>query len=294
MVRKYSIKDLEHLTGIKAHTIRIWEQRHQIIEPSRTETNIRYYQEADLKHLLNISVLVNSGVKISKIAKLSREEIQEAVIDESQYKGDLEAQLNTLKIAMLEYDTDLFEKVLNSSIKRKGAQETFTLLVGSFIQQVGILWQTNAISIGHEHFASNLIKQKLYCAIDSLGNDGLEGAKKYLLYLPDQELHELGLLYLNFYLKSKGNQVIYFGQSVPAEYLLGIIRQKKIDALVSIFTTNPHSDLIDVYFDRLIEMTSGHNLSYYFTGSQINGYKPSLDHVDFHTFHTLKELTQAL
>ncbi len=294
MVRKYSIKDLEHLTGIKAHTIRIWEQRHQIIEPSRTETNIRYYQEADLKHLLNISVLVNAGLKISKVAKLSREEIQQAVIEESEYKGDFEAQLNTLKIAMLEYDAELFEKVLNSSIARIGAQSTFTSLVGSFIQQVGILWQTNAISLCHEHFASNLIRQKLYCAIDSLGNKVEGEYKKYLLYLPDQELHELGLLYLNFYLKSKGNQVIYLGQSVPAEYLLGIIRQKKVDALVSIFTTNPTSDLVDTYLDNLIEMTSGHNLSYYITGHQVNGYKPNQSHVDFHSFHSLKELTEAI
>lgn len=294
MLRKYSIKDLEHLTGIKAHTLRIWEQRYDIIEPQRTETNIRYYQEEDLKHLLNIAVLINSGLKISKVACLSRGEIQQAVIDESEYKGNFEAQINTLKVAMLEYDADLFEKVLTASILKVGSDETFTKLVGAFIFQVGILWQTNAITLSHEHFASNLIRQKLYVAIDQMTPTSSAEAKTYLLYLPDEELHELGLLYLNFYLKSRGHNVIYLGQSVPAHYLKDVIQKKNVDELVSIFTTHPHVDLMPVYLQKLFKITEGKDLSFHFCGYQLTAYEHADKKEGLHLYKNLQELKENL
>ena len=294
MLRKYSIKDLEHLTGIKAHTLRIWEQRYDIIEPKRTQTNIRYYHEEDLKHLLNISVLINSGIKISKVACLSKGEIQQTVIEESEYKGNFEAQINTLKVAMLEYDTNLFKKVLSASIEKVGSDETFTKLVGAFIYQVGILWQTNAISLSHEHFASNLIKQKLYVAIDQVEPKLNTDPKTYLLYLPDEELHEVGLLYLQYCLKSAGNEVIYLGQSVPAHYLVDVIEKRGVDSLISIFTTNPHVDLMPTYLQKLFSLTKGKNLEYRFCGYQLTHYEHPDKQEQLYIYSTLKELKDGL
>lgn len=270
MESKYSIKDLEHLTGVKAHTIRVWEQRYNVVTPERTSTNIRYYKDSDLKRLLNVAVLVHSGMKISKVAALSDAERHTLVLDSSKYQGNYESQINGLKIAMLDYNEVLFDRILTNSIAAVGSDETFTKVVGGFIQQVGILWQTNTISISHEHFASNLIKQKLYVAIDRLmeGSTQEEG-KTFLLYLPADELHELGLLYLNYILKSRGHRVIYLGQSLPLDYITEVLDKVHVDALVSIFTTNPYEGDLHHYFEKATELIGSKELEWYCGGRQV-------------------------
>ncbi|NVK27738.1 MAG: MerR family transcriptional regulator [Flavobacteriia bacterium] len=270
MESKYSIKDLEHLTGVKAHTIRVWEQRYGVVTPERTSTNIRYYVDSDLKRLLNVAVLVHSGMKISKVAALSDAERHTLVLDSSKYQGHYESQINGLKIAMLDFNEVLFDRILTNSIANVGSDETFTKVVGGFIQQVGVLWQTNTISISHEHFASNLIKQKLYVAIDRL-MDGAssEKGKTFLLYLPADELHELGLLYLNYILKSRGHKVIYLGQSLPLDYLNEVLSKVHIDALVSIFTTSPYEGDLHHYFEKATELIGSKELEWYCGGRQV-------------------------
>lgn len=273
MQSKYSIKDLEHLTGVKAHTIRIWESRYNIVEPERTATNIRYYKDEDLKRLLNVAVLVHNGMKISKVAEMTDAERNSLVLDASKYQGNYESQINGLKIAMLDFNENLFDRILTNSMATIGTEETFSKIVGGFIYQVGLLWQTNTISISHEHFASNLIKQKLYVAIDSVIEPQREkGQKTYLLYLPADELHELGLLYVSYLLKNSGHRVIYLGQAVPVDFLREVIEKVHIDALVSIFTTQPYEGDLDNYFKRCLEVLGSRELQWFVSGRQLYNY----------------------
>ncbi len=276
MQSKYSIKDLEHLTGVKAHTIRIWESRYSIVSPERTSTNIRFYRDGDLKRLLNVAVLVHSGMKISKVAEMSDDERHMHVLDASRYQGNYESQINGLKIAMLDYNELLFDRILTNSMATVGTEEAFTKIVGGFIQQVGLLWQTNTISISHEHFASNLIKQKLYVAIDSVIEPQRDKEKKtYLLYLPADELHELGLLYINYLLKNAGHRVIYLGQAVPVDYLREVIEKVHVDSFVSIFTTNPYEGDLKNYFKRALEVLGSREISWYVSGRQLYNFDAS-------------------
>ncbi|NVK03306.1 MAG: MerR family transcriptional regulator [Flavobacteriia bacterium] len=270
MESKYSIRDLEHLTGVKAHTIRVWEQRYEIVTPQRTDTNIRYYKDQDLKRLLNVAVLVHGGMKISKVAEMSDAERNALVLDASKYQGNHESQINGLKIAMLEFNENLFERILTNSMATIGSEQTFSKIIGGLIQQIGILWQTNTISVAHEHFASNLIRQKLYVAIDDvMGTMQTAGEKTYLLYLPADELHELGLLYLSYLLQNAGNRVIYLGQSVPLEYLFEVMNQIHVDSLVSIFTTYPYKDDTLKYFDAASKLLGDRKVDWVVGGRQL-------------------------
>ncbi|WP_421754005.1 MerR family transcriptional regulator [Croceimicrobium sp.] len=274
MESKYSIKDLEKLSGIKAHTLRAWEQRYQLIEPKRTDTNIRYYIDEHLKKILNIAVLVKSGMRISKVAELGPEELRAAVIDAGRYQGNYESQINAFKIAMLEYDEYLFDSIFNKCLIQFGTEETLSRIMGKFIQEVGLLWQAGAISVSNEHFISNLVKQKLFAIIDqTIIPQKSDKRKSYVLYLPADELHELGLLYLYYYLKKLGNRVIYLGQSVPIEYLKEVADKTQVDQFISIFTTNPHFEEIDIYFQKIGEMFNKDNYRFFLTGMQFHNYE---------------------
>jgi DNA-binding transcriptional MerR regulator len=273
MTSKYSIKDLEHLSGIKAHTLRMWEQRYDFIIPKRTSTNIRFYEDEDLKLLLNTAVLIKSGLRISKVSKMTPDEIRSKVLEEAHYRGDLESQVSSLKIAMLDYNEELLEKVLSTSLLKIGTEETFAKLVSAFICEIGVLWQTNAISIAHEHFVTNLLKQKLFSAIDQLNFSKKEGAKTFILYLPENELHELGLLYAHYKLKKAGHRSIFLGQALPVEYLKDFSEKIKVDHLVSIFTINPPAESIDTYFQNLFNNIIGANIMFHVTGYQTSNWQ---------------------
>lgn len=214
-IGKYSIKDIERLSGIKAHTLRIWEKRYGIIEPQRTETNIRYYNNEQLKKVLNIAILNNYGMKISKIVGLSATELHQKVLEISNEEVEENLQIESLVIAMVEVDESRFEKILANCTLRLGFEKTVLSIIYPFFKKVGILWQAGAINPAQEHFISNLIRQKLIVAIDSQGMMVKEGAKRFLLFLPEGELHELGLLFYSYLIQKAGHKVIYLGQSVP-------------------------------------------------------------------------------
>lgn len=280
MDSKYSIKDLEQLSGIKAHTLRAWEQRYNLIEPHRTETNIRYYVDDHLKKILNIAVLVKSGMRISKVAEMSHEEIKAAVIDAGRYQGNYESQINAFKISMLEYDEYLFDSVFNKCLIQFGTDETLSKILGKFIQEIGLLWQAGAINVSNEHFISGLVKQKLFSIIDqTIIPQPSPDRNSYVLYLPADELHELGLLYLYYHLKKNGHRVIYLGQSVPISYLKEVSDKTQVDKFISVFTTQPHFEEIDVYFERIGELFEEDNYRFFLTGIQFSQYdsakKPS-------------------
>jgi len=267
---KYSIKDLEQLSGIKAHTIRIWEQRYDVIQPRRTETNIRYYEDCDLRKLLNVSFLVHEGLKISKVTKLSEEEMHELVQEKSGAKGCFSAEINALKMAMFEYNQLAFTEAFDTCVEKYGTDKAFTDVLGEFIAQLGVLWQTNTISVSNEHFVSNLIKQKLYSLIDATRIAPHKNAKTYLLYLPSNELHEIGLLYLQYQLIAHGQHVIFLGQNTPSDYLKEVYKKVPFDEVVSIFTTNPHCEEVEDYIDNVVNSLIDYQINFNFCGAQVH------------------------
>jgi MerR family transcriptional regulator, light-induced transcriptional regulator len=211
----YSIKELENLSGIKAHTIRIWEKRYNIMNPSRTDTNIRYYSDEDLKQLLNIAILNRQGIKISEIAKLSDSEISEKVMNMSTESGNAERNIEQLVIAMVDMEELKFDRILSRYIMHEGFENTVIKVIFPFFGRIGILWQTGTINPAHEHFVSNLFRQKLMVAIDNIMVTDNKNAKKFILFLPDGEYHELGLLFYNYLIRKSGQIVYYLGSSVP-------------------------------------------------------------------------------
>ncbi len=265
---EYSIKDLERLTGIKAHTLRIWEKRHTIIEPKRTPTNIRYYSDDDLKKILNISILNNNGFKISTIADLDEEELNERVMSISQASDKSSNFIDQLTIAMIELDEGKFERILSVVTLRMGFEKTVTGVLYPFLDKIGILWQTGKINPAQEHFISNLIRQKLIVAIDSLPNHANSRLPAVLLYLPENELHEIGLLFYSYLAKKMGFNVVYLGQTVPFNDLKSVvkIRTPKI-IITSISTPIPVSSLKN-YLSQVSEEFP--NSEIFISGYQIN------------------------
>jgi DNA-binding transcriptional MerR regulator len=233
---RFSIKDLEKLSGIKAHTLRIWEQRYGILQPERTDTNIRWYCNDKLKHLLNVTFLYEHGVKISKIATLQPAEVAEEVNKIVDTETNVCDQVKGLVISMIELEEERFEKIITNNIRKQGFNYTIEKIVYPFLNKIGVMWQTGSINPAQEHFISNLIRQKLIVAIDGVVVSKNSKAKKIVLFLPDGELHELSLLYFNYLLKSKGHSVIYLGQSVPMNDLKKVTEIRKPDTLISVFT----------------------------------------------------------
>ena len=244
---QYNIKDLENVSGIKAHTIRIWEKRYNIISPQRTETNIRTYSDDDLRRLLNISILNSHGIKISHLAKMTEEEIRDKVLFVSQNAGDFGAQVEALILSMLNLDEVQFHMIFNKSVMANGFELTFEQIVLKALDRIGVLWLTGTINPAQEHFISNLIRQKLISNIDALVSTNNEKNKRFILFLPEGELHELGLLYASYLIKKRGHEVLYFGQHTPLESVREAQKLWRCDyyviSLVAPMSDQPNSDL---------------------------------------------------
>jgi MerR family transcriptional regulator, light-induced transcriptional regulator len=250
---KYSIKDLEKITGIRAHTIRIWEKRYGIVEPARTQTNIRYYSDENLRHLMNVAILNKYGYKISNIQSMSGDEITKCVVDLTHHDSDNSHQVDNLVIAMIELDEQRFNKIITSSIIKQGFDYTFEVLLHTFLEKTGVLWQIGKVIPAQEHFISQLIRQKLILAID--GQNQLKPHyKTFLIFLPENEYHELGLLYLNFLIRKAGHLVIYLGQNVPTQNLRNIFEVHSIDYLLTSLTQNQSEESIQVFLKEISEL----------------------------------------
>lgn len=232
----FSIKDIEAITGIKSHTLRIWEQRYGIVVPKRSDTNIRYYDDRDLRNLLNIKVLNDHGYRISEIAKLSEEEVATRVADLTATSSEYKIHIRSLISAMMSFDETGFHKLLNTYILQFGIEETFLSIVFPFLQEVGMLWQVGTIFPSHEHFVSNIIKQKLYVAIDGQVGKMAANRKRFLLFLPESEKHSLGLLFANYLLRSRGHEVLYLGQEVPLIDLKDAFSHESPDFILTMMT----------------------------------------------------------
>ena len=250
----YSIRELEVLTGVKAHTIRIWEQRYNILAPNRTDTNIRFYTEEDLKHLLNVSLLNKNGYKISKISKMSEKDVREKVMDFSEKNFEFINQIDALTVAMIEFNEDGFEKLLATNILRIGFEETFINIIFPFLNRVGLLWQTAVIGPAQEHFISNLIRQKIIVAIDTQMPVKTEKTKRYILFLPEKELHEHSLLFTNFIIRARGGQTLFLGTSVPIDDLISAHKYYKPDYLLTLCIAHPSEHEVTQYLNQLSQL----------------------------------------
>lgn len=247
---KYSIKELEQLSGIKAHTIRIWEKRYRIISPQRTSTNIRFYSDEDLKKIINVSLLNNHGVKISRIAVLSADEISHKILDMSEAKPVADIYIDQLVVAMVDMEEEQFEKILSTLVNKVGFEKSITDVVYPFLEKIGVLWQTGTITPAHEHFISNLIRQRLIISIASLPIPSKQ-AKKAILFLPEGELHEIGLLFYHYITRSKGFKTFYLGQSVPHDDLKVVYKIHKPDLLITSLVSFSISKRFEKYIGTL-------------------------------------------
>jgi MerR family transcriptional regulator, light-induced transcriptional regulator len=249
---KYSIKELEKLSGIKAHTIRIWEKRHQLIEPSRTQTNIRFYSDDDLKKIINVSVLNSNGIKISKIVKLSLDQINKQVVELSEQKNSIDIYIEQLIVAMIDMEEERFEQILGSLILKFGFERTYIEIIYPFLEKIGVLWLSDNITPAQEHFISHLIRQKLIVAIDALPL-APKTAKRAVIYLPENELHELGLLFYHYIAKNMGLRTYYLGQTVPHKSLISVFHDHKPQIIITSLTAGPKPSEMPKYLDRLVQ-----------------------------------------
>lgn len=246
----FTIKDLENLSGIRAHTIRIWEQRYNFLKPNRTETNIRYYSGEELRVILNIALLNKFGFKISHIGKMNEGEIHERILSLSQSQAQQDRLINDLIQSMVQTDMDRFESILDNYISHKGIERTITQIVFPFLERIGILWVTNNINPAQEHLVSNVIRQKLIMGIETT-NPLVRLNKEMLLFLPEGEHHELALLFLNYMLKSRGARVWYLGANIPLKDVDFIIKAKKPDYIYTHLTSMPNSFSTEKFFENL-------------------------------------------
>ena len=247
---KFSIKDLETLSGIKAHTIRIWEQRYGVITPERTDTNIRTYCDTDLKKLLNIAMLNANGLKISKISKLSDEDLSQEVQRIGESETEYPIQIDRLIVAMVDLDRSKFETILADCIETMGFEDTCINVLYPLLQKIGVMWLANSINPAQEHFISSLIIQKMYSAIDNLYTEDPKN-QKAILFLREGELHEMGLLFYRYLMEKRGYDTIYLGQSVPFEDLKQTVEAHKPDFLVTALVASSEDDFMEKYLKQL-------------------------------------------
>jgi DNA-binding transcriptional MerR regulator len=246
----FTIKDLENLSGIRAHTIRIWEQRYNFLRPKRTETNIRFYNNQELRTILNVALLNKYGFKISHIDKMDEEELQNRILSLSQTQAQQERIVNELIQHMVELEIDRFEEAVDTYIRSKGIERTISQIIFPFLEKIGILWTTNHINPAQEHLVTNVIRQKLIVGIETT-TSSITVDKSFLLFLPEGEHHELGLLFINYLLKSRGIYSWYLGANVPLKDVEYVARVKSPDYLYTHLTSVASSFNLEKYLFNL-------------------------------------------
>lgn len=291
----FSIKDLENLTGIKAHTIRIWEKRYNVLEPMRTETNIRLYDIENLQKLLNITLLHNHGYKISQISKLSKERIPQLaneIISDKSFKNHA---ISSFKMAMMNFDQVLFLKTYDKLLSEKSFREVFFEVFIPLIHEIGYLWQTNTISVAHEHFISYLIKQKVLINSEKLQiQEPKNHDRIFVLYLPDNEIHELGLMYLNYEIQFNGYKTIYLGESVPIESLKDVKKYFDNITYVCYMTVEPNKSLVNEYIKDIKKEILTDSSEFWVIGRMTENIDKKLCADNILTFKSIKDLTDII
>ena len=263
----FSIKDLENLSGIKAHTIRIWEKRYNVLQPMRSNTNIRNYDLQSLQKLLNVVLLHDYGYKISRISEHSTEKIELLVREIISEKSIKNHAINAFKMAMINFDQALFFNTYNSLLSEKSFREIFYEVVIPLMEEIGLLWQAGTITPAQEHFITFLIKQKLLLNTEKLQIlEPIHTDKVFVLYLPENEIHELGLMYLNYEILLKGYKTIYLGESVPIDSLTDMNKYYDTIVYVAYLTVQPTKDAINNYVEEITDKIINDNSQVYLLG----------------------------
>ena len=271
VAQQFSIKDLEHFTGVKSHTIRAWEQRYKLLVPKRTATNIRYYSGDDLKKLLNVSYLMYHGMKISKIADLGDEALIDKVNEVQIEEGGLSAVFSRLKLSMLNYDEALFNEIVREHSDEHGLEKTVLEVFLPFLSQIGVLWLTNSICPAQEHFISHLMRQVLNSAVDCLQEDLKSDAPIAVLYLPEREIHDISLLFIHFLCRKYQIRSVFLGASVPFSDLMGVAEQFPNARFVSYCTTYPASSEAQSYVNLVTSEFEGLDNKFLLAGKVFEG-----------------------
>ena len=245
----YSIKDLEHLSGIKAHTIRIWEKRYAVLDPNRTDTNIRSYSDQDVRRILNVAMLVKNGYKISNVATFDELKLQSEVLRITKYANDPDKDIDQLLFHTINLDTFGFEVMIDKVIGELGFSKTILQVIFPFFERIGILWQAGSIFTAHEHFVSNLIRNRLIRETAKFESN--EASKSVLFFLRENEWHELGLLYFNFLAAQAGLRCVYLGQSLPFEDLANLLTANKYDFVCTSFIFAIEKPELELYLANL-------------------------------------------
>ena len=255
---EFSIKNLENISGIKAHTIRIWEKRYKLLSPERTNTNIRKYSLESLRKLLNINLLYKNGFKISKIANLEPDKISPLVREIALENNTENISINALKLAMVNFDVGMFDIKYKILVENYGFEYVFFKIFVPLMTELGILWQTGAICPSHEHFVTSLIKQKIHVQTEKIQNKKSveESSPKFVVFLPENEIHELSILYLNYLVLSKGFHTIFLGQSIPIKSLKTLLSQNEVLHFITYITVQPSrtniSNYIKLFYENII------------------------------------------
>lgn len=291
----FSIKDLENLSGIKAHTIRIWEKRYNVLEPMRTDTNIRLYDLASLQKLLNITLLHDFGYKISKISKYPPETIPALVREIVTNKTAKSHAISEFKIAMMNFDQELFFNTYDWLTKEKSFQEIFYDVFLPLMNEMGMLWQTDTITPSHEHFITFLIKQKLLIQTEQLQiRKPTKTDKVFVLSLPMKEIHELGLMYLNYEILAKGYKTIYLGESVPIDSLKYLKNHFESIVFVSYLTVQPDKDNVNEYITEMKQVLESDTTSLWFIGRMVAHIDPAIVDEKMQVFQSIEALVSSI
>ena len=287
----FSIKDLENLSGIKAHTIRIWEKRYDILQPMRTDTNIRLYDLASLQKLLNITLLHDYGYKISKIATYPVEKIPLLVREIISSKTAKSHAISEFKMAMMNFDQELFFNTYNWLIAEKSFKEIFHQVFIPLMNELGLLWQSDTITPAHEHFISYLIKQKLLINTEKLQIlKQTKHDKVFVLSLPMNEIHELGLMYLNYEVLLHGYKTIYLGESMPIENLKDLKKHFSSIVFVSYLTVQPERDILDEYIQKMSDELLDDSTELWYIGRMVEFINKDKLPQQITTFNSISEL----
>jgi DNA-binding transcriptional MerR regulator len=268
----YSIKDLEHLSGIKAHTIRIWEKRYALLDPERTDTNIRSYSDQDVRRILNVAMLVKNGYKISNVATFDEVKLQSEILRINKYANDPDKDIDQLLFHTVNLDTFGFEAMIDKIIGELGFSKTIQQVIFPFFERIGILWQTGSIFTAHEHFVSNLIRNRLIRETTKFKSN--EASKSVLFFLRENEWHELGLLYFNFLAAQAGLRCVYLGQSLPFEDLANLLTANKYDFVCTSFIYAIEKPELELYLANLSLVFNQNKIL--IAGRQIGIHKPKL------------------
>lgn len=291
----FSIKDLENLSGIKAHTIRIWEKRYNILQPMRTDTNIRLYSLSSLQKLLNITLLCDYGYKISKISTFTDEKIAEMTRDIVSNKNSKNHAVNAFKMAMMNFDQELFSNTYNWLLEEKSFREIFYQVFIPLVEDIGLLWQTDTIMPAHEHFISCLIIKKVLVNIEKIESERkIQSDKVYVLSLPLNEIHSLGLMYLHYEIVSKGHKVIYLGESMPIGNLKELKKYYSSIVYVSYFTTQPEMGLVNEYVAVMSSQLLGNQSEIWLLGRMTQYIDQKLIPNDVKVFNSISDLVEKV